>query len=419
MPAVPEHMHLPAATPGEGPAGERARLRTLLARPARESLRLPSDLEQAYARHHHELALANLQTYWPLVVGAVLLIASLVFLADIVTPDMAGLVIAGFATMFGVIGMVVAGALVPRLHGRLEQVVALATFLGLSAMHIATLLAPDGNALRHMAEYGVVFITVAACTISNLVFRRALSACLAALGCLLVVAAGSGLAPDWGRFPFYALGSLLIGAILGFTQEIRERTVFLQQRLLAVENDELEGMARTLAMMSRQDALTGLANRRHFDEVAGREWAGCQREARAFNVLFIDVDHFKPYNDRYGHTAGDACLARVGAELGGQALRGGDLVARYGGEEFVAIFPGTSREGLLTIARRMIEAVDALALPHEASPVSPHVTVSIGVASVPATREGSLEAALNAADEALYEAKRRGRHVAVARWELA
>jgi len=401
------------------PRSERVALRELLAAGTSARLRLPADLEQEYARYHHELALGHLRTYWPLVLGAVLLICVLTFTSGVVPEDMLQLTMIGFASMFGVIGLVVVAALVERLNRHLVQVVGFSAFLGLLAMHIATLLAVDGNPMQPMAEYGVVFITVAAFSISNLPLRASMFAVVSALAGLLVVAFVAGMAPNWHHFMFYGLGSLLIGSIVGFSQEIRERTVFLQSRLLALEKQELDVLTHELSMLSRKDALTGLANRRHFDEVLAREWAACQREGAAMNLVFIDVDYFKRYNDHYGHPAGDECLRRVGEALGTQALRGADFIARYGGEEFVGMFPRTGREGLETIARRIVEAVDHLQMPHEKSDAARHVTVSVGVASITPTRSNSADDLVKAADEALYRAKGAGRHRYITSWEGA
>lgn len=377
---------------------------------------LPPALEEEYRRYHHAVALGHLRSYWPLVVLAVLSICVLTFSSGIVTGSNRALVIFGFAVMFFVIAMVVAGALLAPLQRYLDRLVGAAAFIGLLAMHIATLLAEAGNPLRSMSEYGVVFITVAAFSISNLPFRAALFWTSAALAGFIVTVAGTGLAPDWQNFSFYCIGAMLIGAILGFTQEIRERTVFLQERLLALEKQELDVLTGELALLSREDALTGLANRRCFDEALTREWAACQREGVAMNLLFIDVDHFKRYNDHYGHQAGDDCLARIGKVLHAQALRVPDFVARYGGEEFVAIFPRTSREGLATIAGRIVEAVAELGIPHAASDAAPQVTVSVGVASLTPDRGNTPEQLLRMADAALYRAKELGRNRYVVAW---
>lgn len=167
-------------------------------------------------------------------------------------------------------------------------------------------------------------------------------------------------------------------------------------------------LLRSLAFV---DGLTGVANRRQFDEWLALEWARAQRHGHALSLLLVDVDHFKAYNDRYGHQAGDEALRRVAACLSEQMRRGTDLVARYGGEEFACLLPDTDSEQALALAQRIVEAVPLMAVPHSASPVAPVLTASVGVA----TRRGptqpgwSSAALLGLADAQLYEAKRLGR----------
>ena len=123
----------------------------------------------------------------------------------------------------------------------------------------------------------------------------------------------------------------------------------------------------------------------------------------------IDLDHFKPYNDSFGHLAGDQCLQAVGRALEGALGRAGDLVARYGGEEFVALLPDSDAEAGLAAAHQLRAAVQGLALPHPSSPTAPHVTVSLGVAAMIPTRAEEPGQLIEAADRALYVAKRQGR----------
>lgn len=185
---------------------------------------------------------------------------------------------------------------------------------------------------------------------------------------------------------------------------------------------KMKAMADELRRAATTDSLTKLANRRQLDDVLGREWDRCQRTRLPLSVLMIDVDYFKLYNDRYGHHAGDHCLAAVAAVVGKGAQRTMDLSARYGGEEFCVLLPDTAREGAAVIAQRILEGVDALALPHAHSLVTDHVTVSIGGATyreplgLADRRYQSHRHASElvvAADSALYAAKRAGRHRAV------
>ena len=168
-----------------------------------------------------------------------------------------------------------------------------------------------------------------------------------------------------------------------------------------------------LAHLAHNDGLTGLANRRRFDEVLDAEWRRAARDGAPISLLLIDVDRFKLFNDRYGHQGGDACLRAVAEAVRGIVSRPGDLTARYGGEEIAVVLPGTDAAGATAVAERVRRAVEALALPHEGSPqCGGVVTVSLGCATSepeagPRTEAGTLIAA---ADAQLYEAKRTGRN---------
>ena len=157
------------------------------------------------------------------------------------------------------------------------------------------------------------------------------------------------------------------------------------------------------------DGLTGLANRRAFDERSAREWERARRTGRPLSVIMGDVDHFKPFNDHAGHAAGDACLRAVAGVLQHEVRRASDLVARYGGEEFVVLLPDTEHAGALAVGHALRAAVARAALPHPASPVAPFVTLSVGVASVTARPMGDFDTLLRTADSALYDSKRQGR----------
>jgi diguanylate cyclase (GGDEF)-like protein len=172
---------------------------------------------------------------------------------------------------------------------------------------------------------------------------------------------------------------------------------------------QLQLVNRQLEALSTTDALTGLANRRHFDTVLANEWARASRLGQPLALGLLDVDWFKKYNDHYGHQAGDECLRQVARVLSGTISRPGDLVARYGGEEFVFIALATDLENAATMARRVCESLRRAGLPHDLSEFA-CVTASIGVASVMPGRHNSAEDLLRAADRALYIAKGLGRN---------
>ncbi|AWJ84308.1 diguanylate cyclase response regulator [Azospirillum sp. TSH58] len=165
-----------------------------------------------------------------------------------------------------------------------------------------------------------------------------------------------------------------------------------------------------LRTLSFNDGLTGIANRRRFDEVLMREWRRCGRAQLPLSLIMLDVDQFKPYNDHYGHQAGDECLRAVAQILGGQIMRPGDLIARYGGEEFVCLLPETDEDGAVEVAERLRQTVAERRLPHAVSHVADHITISLGVATARPMPDDTPDRLTQLADGLLYEAKRAGRN---------
>ncbi|ADH85345.1 diguanylate cyclase [Desulfurivibrio alkaliphilus] len=160
------------------------------------------------------------------------------------------------------------------------------------------------------------------------------------------------------------------------------------------------------------DGLTGIPNRRHFDELFDKEMRRCLRNGLPLSVIMTDIDHFKGFNDNYGHGAGDKCLQKVAGALSGSLVRPGDSICRYGGEEFVALLPGTDAAGAREVAERLRVAVEALAITHEHSSAAPVVTVSLGAATLDPRRDSETDRQplLSRADQALYAAKEAGRN---------
>ena len=196
------------------------------------------------------------------------------------------------------------------------------------------------------------------------------------------------------------LGSAnLIGAFCCYFLEYSSRQTFLA-----------EGLMQDIA---ERDFLTGLLNRRAFSERASRSWRQAIRSQQSVAVLMLDVDHFKAYNDHYGHAAGDLALQAVARTLGQHAQRPLDMLARYGGEEFVGLWVGANSEAMLELAERIRHDIEALALPHAYSSAAQVVTLSIGVAYWSSPQPNGLEQAQRLADEALYAAKAQGRNCVV------
>lgn len=180
------------------------------------------------------------------------------------------------------------------------------------------------------------------------------------------------------------------------------------QRALVDMTQKLNEANVKLQRLSATDGLTGISNRRMYDELAIREWRRCERMNKPLALVMIDVDHFKLFNDKYGHQAGDECLKKVADQVGRAAPRATDLAARYGGEEFVLVLGETDTDGAKWIANRLRQQVSDLNIPHYATE-SRHVTISCGVASVVPDDKTTLETLLKSADFALYQAKKTGR----------
>lgn len=250
---------------------------------------------------------------------------------------------------------------------------------------------------------------------------RSLAAYGAALFGLLLAVWWSGL--DWSQ----ALSPLveaviicLLGLVISRVIYLTEVRRFLDQRLIRLQKAELERSNSRLAESNRMlerlsflDGLTGIPNRRYFDEFLSREWRRAVRDGLPITLLMADIDHFKKFNDRYGHQAGDQCLTRVATVLHDSLLRPVDLAARYGGEEFALILPQTDEQGAARVARRVRREVAALAIPHQ--DWNPGVvTISLGAATLRPGGELGMEELVKTADQALYQAKSQGRDCWVA-----
>ncbi|MDY6942964.1 MAG: diguanylate cyclase [Pseudomonadota bacterium] len=208
-------------------------------------------------------------------------------------------------------------------------------------------------------------------------------------------------------------------------QQDNNRTIQEQNQRLDEKTKALEQANARLRYMSMVDGLTGVANRRHFDETLQDEWGRAVRQQAArqprksdtkpemLSLLLIDIDFFKEFNDHYGHLAGDDCLRQVARTLVSSLKRSSDLAARYGGEEFAVLLPGTPPEGALKVAERIRRRIEMLRIPHEASNVSDVVTVSLGMATRFEIKESAPGELIEMADRALYRAKASGRNCCV------
>jgi diguanylate cyclase (GGDEF)-like protein/PAS domain S-box-containing protein len=206
--------------------------------------------------------------------------------------------------------------------------------------------------------------------------------------------------------PFRGLDGSVIGMVARF-RDITERKY--AENTLKEANEQLE-------LLSASDGLTGVANRRCFDQTIQREWTRLQRTKDYLSLIMCDVDFFKLFNDTYGHQDGDDCLKSVAKTLQANARRGADCVARYGGEEFAVILPVTGKKSAIHVAEKIRQTMEKMAIAHGKSSVAPCVTLSLGVATVVPDKQGTPDSLIKCADKALYLAKSSGRNRVVV-WE--
>ena len=211
------------------------------------------------------------------------------------------------------------------------------------------------------------------------------------------------------NFQAYFVAANLIGMGISYIIEHRERAMFIQSLLLDIDKIEQEKLNKDLQKLSREDSLTGLANRRYFDERLSQEWSRCMREKNSLSVILLDVDFFKQFNDSYGHQAGDHCLVKIAKALKKEASRTGELVGRYGGEEFILLYPNTDADQIQVSLQRIRQRIHDLHILHEASKASHEVTVSIGAATTVPVKSLHPDKLVSAADQMLYKAKGEGR----------
>ncbi|WP_454666748.1 GGDEF domain-containing protein [Acinetobacter calcoaceticus] len=215
---------------------------------------------------------------------------------------------------------------------------------------------------------------------------------------------------DWTFLNRTYTFSSFLGMTLAYATDRQHRENYLQNCMIELNRIELMQQAQQLSLLSQQDALTGLANRRYLDETLDNEWRRALRHETPLTIMMVDIDYFKSYNDTLGHLKGDECLKEIAIAISSIAARSGDLVARYGGEEFLLLFPMTNAQQALIQVERLMSAINKIGIEHPCSSVSGSVTISVGVATTIPRLNDSISAFVARADHALYKAKTSGRN---------
>jgi diguanylate cyclase (GGDEF)-like protein len=291
--------------------------------------------------------------------------------------------------------LILAATVVPELQRYYQWIAAAAVIVtGMSVMIISGIAAAQGIPQFQMGD---VLVVVYATLFLGLLFRPVIVVAVALMVAFVAINWYLGVSTDHLIFASCVVfATTLMSVLSALRMERLLRANFIEYRLL---ND-----------IAERDGLTGLYNRRMFDSLANRLWLQAQRDQEALQIILVDIDHFKPYNDLYGHQAGDHCIQRVAAIIARAAKRPFDFCARYGGEEFALVLYAPSGPDPTALPEQIRRDIMALDIPHANGQAAPILTVSIGSATAQPDTKRSLAGLIQTADEALYRAKQLGRN---------
>ena len=366
----------------------------------------PAFLEKYFLQHYRDTALKNLK------INSIYVVITYVVLGSLVLGQFEHSKLGNFTVSYLFTGACVIGVIL------LSRITALAQYfhwytgifatIGLvTVMNVAhTISDPQ---IKLAAYAGSIYAIIVIYAMSKMRFYVATFWCHLAGFIHLILLNSQGAQENFTSFQAYFVAANLIGMGISYIIEHRERAMFIQSLLLDIDKIEQEKLNKDLEKLSREDSLTGLANRRYFDERLSQEWSRCMRNKKPLSVILFDVDFFKQYNDSYGHQAGDHCLVKIAKALKKEASRTGELVGRYGGEEFIILYPNTDEEQIKISLQRIRQRIHDLHILHEDSKASHEVTASMGAATIVPVKTIHPDKLVSAADEMLYKAKAEGR----------
>lgn len=288
-------------------------------------------------------------------------------------------------------------------------------YTGVTSMIMLTAILTTAATARHPAMLAglnaiSIYAVIVVYAMSKMRFYNTVIWCQLAGVFNLALVSLYGLQQTLFEFQTFFLIANVIGMGIAYIIEHRERVLFLQRLLLDIDQREKDLLNEHLERLSRQDALTGLANRRYFDECLKLEWSRCMREKKPLSIILLDIDYFKQYNDHYGHQAGDHCLMQVARALKQEASRPAELVGRYGGEEFILLYPNIDASQIRNTLVRIQQRIVNQSIPHEGSKIAKVVTASLGAATVYPVKDLNPEKLISSADQMLYKSKKAGRN---------
>lgn len=392
-----------------GPDNQQAELEAMAARARRTVWRLDmgNRLEADYRRDHRQRAVAFFRH------SSIFIFLIYLLLSSGIWHFMPAEDLPRWLALYGWVGAIIVGASVlsriPRLDRWFEWYTGAGSFASV-ALSVAVTGVVVNPVAGQLTQVAIMYAIIIIYSVVGLRFKHAFYAgWLGGLaGTVLAWTLDGGV--DWSLLHRTYTGSSLLGMFIAYYAERRDRDLFLQAHLLRAANERTEEYAVRLDRLSRHDALTGLANRRHFDEEVQQEWRRAARQQTPVAIIMIDIDHFKHYNDTLGHVSGDACLRKAASLIAAHARRPGELAVRFGGEEFLLLFPDTDREDACLQAERLLQAFRQARLPQAPGLGRDYLSVSVGVAAVvPGNAMLTPDELICAADDALYEAKHAGR----------